>query len=340
MFYYDQKSSYSITLTQPSVIPAEPTTSIEATFGPVVAQVFYTKVFTAESVPYMLASSASSVRSVKISTVNPSETGQTTTQTSTAHNSIPSTPPSSPSASGSTNAQNKGLSSGAAAGVGVGAAIGGILLASLVFFICFRRSRKSQPRYDSEVPLKRAPSYGESKPTGLPQITTVGTWESQAEKLLPQPVADDSISTEMSKLKSMINNHVVSYYRTSEIDLDSIDETALAGIVEDAQLSVSQLRSAIVDPQTRTPALRYLIVSAIFPRIGLKSHPSTSFLPPEVVSCLESMTGLRENDQGSFYLHFKPELKLTKNSADNTSQQMASHNCEHAPTNLWLEFHH
>lgn len=243
----------------------------------------------------------------------------TSVPTSTSKSAAGSASTSSSSASGSTNAQNdKVLSSGAAAGVGVGAAIGGILLASLAFFICFRRSRKSQPRYDSEVPLKRTPSYGEGKPTSLPQITAIGTWESQAEKLLPQPVADDSISTEMSKLKSMINNHVVSYYRTSEIDLDSIDETALAGIVEDPQISVSQLRSAIVDPQTRTPALRYLIASAIFSRIGLKSHPSTSLLPPEVASCLESMNGLRENDQGPFYLHFKLELKAYKKTARTT----------------------
>ncbi|OJD33475.1 uncharacterized protein BKCO1_3000068 [Diplodia corticola] len=231
-------------------------------------------------------SQASTVRTVT------SSTSASTVRTATSSTSAPSPSPTKP-----TNAQDgKGLSSGAAAGIGVGAAMGGILLASLVFFFCSRRSRKREPRYNPEAPRKQLPSYGENKTSGVPQVTAIDMRNSSVETHPPQPVADDSISNEMSTLKSMIDSHVVSYYRTSEIDSDAIDEPTLAGLMETSRISASQMVSAIASPQIRTPALRYLIASAIFSRIGPKSQASSSFLPPEVASCLESMTGMQDDE--------------------------------------------
>lgn len=218
-------------------------------------------------------------------------TSSATNQTSQADKSASVT--ATPSAGGNSD----GINSGTAAGIGVGAAIGGILLASFILCLWFRRSKQKRPRYDTEIPLKRSPSYGENKAPGLSQVTAIGTWNSSAEKHLPQPPADDNISGEMSKLRSLINNHVQSYYRTSEIDLDTIDQMAVAALIENPQISISALASSIADPKSRTPALRYLIASAVFSRVGLRSHPTTSFLPPEVSGCLESMTGLQDNGQ-------------------------------------------
>ncbi|KAL1645762.1 hypothetical protein SLS58_003646 [Diplodia intermedia] len=107
--------------------------------------------------------------------------------------------------------------------------------------------------------------------TGLPQVTAVDTWESSAEKYLPQPVADGSISSEMSKLKSMVNNHVVSYYRASEIDLDAIDETTLAGLIEASQLSVSQMTSAITARTTLLSKWRTITASMLEQTYGSKT---------------------------------------------------------------------
>lgn len=241
------------------------------------------------SIAATIVSHITTSASGSLSSTNPSTTG-----------SAASISPSTDSATQENSGGGKGgnISSGAAAGIGIGAAIGGILLASAVFFLCFGKSARRKPRYDSEIPLKRPPSYGENKTPGLSQVTAIGAWNSSAEKHLPQPVPDDTISGEMSKLRSLINNHVQSYYRTSEVDLDAMDETTLGGLVDNSQTTPSALASAITNPKSRTPALRYLIAWAIFSRIGLQSHPSTTFLPLEAVSCLDSMTGLQEDEKG------------------------------------------
>lgn len=191
-----------------------------------------------------------------------------------------------------------GVNTESAAGIGVGAVIGGILLTSIVFLLCFRRSKRRQARHDSEFPLKRSSSYGDNKGRGFSQVTSIGTWDSPANKPFPNPAGQASIPAEMSRLRSMINAHVHSYYRTSEVDLDAIDQDAIVDLMGDPPPSTEAIAPAIADSETRTPALRYLIASAIFSRISFTGHPETTFLPPEVGSCLKSMNGVQDYDQG------------------------------------------
>ncbi|KAK7705365.1 hypothetical protein SLS57_010127 [Botryosphaeria dothidea] len=192
-----------------------------------------------------------------------------------------------------------GVNTESAAGIGVGAAIGGILLTSIVFLLCFRRSKRRQARHDSEFPLKRSSSYWDNKGRGFSQVTSIGTWDSPANKPFPNPAGQASIPAEMSRLRSMINAHVHSYYRTSEVDLDAIDQDAIVDLMGDPPPSTEAIAPAIADSETRTPALRYLIASAIFSRISFTGHPETTFLPPEVGSCSKSMNGVQDYDQAT-----------------------------------------
>ncbi|KAL9606462.1 MAG: hypothetical protein Q9179_000378 [Wetmoreana sp. 5 TL-2023] len=101
----------------------------------------------------------------------------------------------------------------------------------------------------------------------------------------------------MSKLRTSIKNHVNSYYHTNSFR-GGLDRIALGSVaVGNMPLIASTLESLLSDPATRLVAIRFCIAWTIFSRIDQSCDPSTSFLPPEIASCLSSIGSTREDPE-------------------------------------------
>ena len=135
------------------------------------------------------------------------------------------------------------------------------------------------------------------------------------ERHLPQPAEDRAIGGEMSKLKTLIKNHVQSYYHMNAVrgGASSIDQTALGNVAaENMPLITSSLGSLMANPSTRMVAIRFCIAWMAISRIDSASKPDITFLPPEVMSCVASMTSMRDDPQSKYSYHnvFNVELQL------------------------------
>ena len=123
------------------------------------------------------------------------------------------------------------------------------------------------------------------------------------ERNIPQPAEDQAIGGEMSRLRTLIKNHVQSYYHSNPVGptVANADQGAL-GIVAVGNMPVitSTLATLLTNPSTRTSAIRLCIAWTAISRIDLSCEPGSSFLPPEVARILTSMTGMRDDPQSKY----------------------------------------
>ncbi|KAJ9640041.1 hypothetical protein H2199_006275 [Coniosporium tulheliwenetii] len=223
-------------------------------------------------------------------------------QSNISNPAVPST--AQPSASNGPNnnpSGDDGLSAGAAAGVGIGCVIIGALLGALAFwFFVMRKPKTRRIRRDHEAGrlggFSSDPSQKESKyPSATTTAVNGAVATSYVDKNLPQPLEDDAISGEMSRLRSSIKNHVQSYYHSSPVNLGVINGAALGSLGNELPVPPASLEALIASPNTRQIALRFCIAWIIISRMGLESDFETTFLPPEVASCIQSMRGMIDN---------------------------------------------
>ncbi len=118
---------------------------------------------------------------------------------------------------------------------------------------------------------------------------------------LPQPEEDQAIGGEMSRLRTLIKHHVQSYYHTAPLEpslMSAVDanQAALADFSH-GHLSPSMLTSLLLNPKTRLVTIRSCLAWAMTSRIELTCSSDTSFLPPEVVSCINSMIDVKTEDR-------------------------------------------
>ncbi|EON62946.1 hypothetical protein W97_02172 [Coniosporium apollinis CBS 100218] len=209
-----------------------------------------------------------------------------------------------PSASNGPNnntSGDDGLSAGAAAGVGIGCVIVGALLGALaLWFFVMRKSKTRRTRRDHEAGrlggFSSDPSQKEFKyPSATTTAVSAPPAASYVDKNLPQPLEDDAISGEMSRLRSSIKNHVQSYYHSSPVNLGVINGAALGSLGNELPVPPASLEALIASPNTRQTILRFCIAWVIISRMGLESDFETTFLPPEVASCIQSMRAMKDN---------------------------------------------
>ncbi|KAL8953631.1 MAG: hypothetical protein Q9222_000517 [Ikaeria aurantiellina] len=208
-------------------------------------------------------------------------------QNTSSRNSTSSNPATGPAAP---RKDSNPISSGAAAGIGVGCAIAGALIAAALFALLYRRRRRRRPARSDAIPLngfspvdKSVSSPDPSSPAGM------------IERNLPQPVEDQALGGEMSRLRTAIKNHVQSYYHTNSTG-GTVDQVALASVAAgNMPLIASTLGSLLSNPATRIVAIRFCITWTTISRIDQNCEPSLSFLPPEVASCLTSINGSKED---------------------------------------------
>lgn len=190
------------------------------------------------------------------------------------------------------NSNSNSISPGAAAGIGIGCAIAGALIAAAILALLFRRRKRHDPTRSDAIPLN---GFASVDKTAISSPDLSSSPAGFIERNLPQPVEDQALGGELSRLGTAIKNHVQSYYHTNNI-VGSVDQAALGVIAAgNMPLIASTLASLLTNPTTRLTAIRFCIAWVAISRIDPSCEPSRSFLPPEIAGCLVSIAGARED---------------------------------------------
>jgi hypothetical protein len=171
------------------------------------------------------------------------------------------------------------ISGGAAAGVAIAMLLVGALLAGAVFFFLLRRQKKRQPPTSTAYQTLHPP-YDAA--TALPEKgpTTTGAFATSIDDMLPQPVADDTITDAALKIRDNIKNHVRTYYCSALVPVASINQLGLQELATATGVSSSILAGALSNPSTRQDALRLFIGWIMLSRCTEERDPS--LLPAEL----------------------------------------------------------
>ncbi|KAH7135445.1 hypothetical protein B0J11DRAFT_611380 [Dendryphion nanum] len=185
--------------------------------------------------------------------------------------------------------QSNGLSSGAAAGVAIGCLLAGALIAgALLWFFCIRSRKRSGTRdaEASSIALIRNEKGPSAKATSLGSGSPISR---TLENGLPQPLEDGAISGEISKISNLIKNHVQSFYHHSRVSPGLLDIDDLQALGKSLPISTGTLSTLLGNSDTREVALRFSIAWVVISRIHTSGDANSTFLPPEVATCLQSI---------------------------------------------------
>jgi len=115
--------------------------------------------------------------------------------------------------------------------------------------------------------------------------------------LLPQPVEDDAITRDLSRIRDNINNHVRTYYHSGPISATDVNETGIRDIAAATGTSAAVVVKALADPTNRDKALRSIIAAVILTRCTGERSPS--LLPNDVAAMSASIPVSNENNSQS-----------------------------------------
>lgn len=234
----------------------------------------------------------------------PANDTRTETSGSTPIVSTTSTAPGSPqNVSGTANPNANRLPGGAVAGVALGCLVAGAVLALIGVFILLRRKKGPAIRgIESHLPQKTV------SPSNLTVISSAKKSEKNNQSYLPQPVEDEFIIREVSKLQSDVKNHVQTYYALDG-NRPNLDRERLRDMGTALNLSTNALGKLLGNPSTRSDALRsYIAWTILSHRRGGLAHDLDSMInrmqpeaggqKPEFFSKWKVLTGvlLPEND--------------------------------------------
>lgn len=120
------------------------------------------------------------------------------------------------------------------------------------------------------------------------------------ERALPQPADDQALGGEMSKLRTLIKNHVQSYYhyRHTQESVDSVNFNEMEVAGRKSPISTSTLISLLANSKTRFSALRFYLSWITLQRIEPTCDPNRSFLPPEIARFLISVAKDEDSTPG------------------------------------------
>lgn len=219
----------------------------------------------------------------------PSPTPGITSITPQQGNSSVPTPaigqPAAPTTTGTTklNLGKNGLGGGAVAGIAIGMLLVGILISGAIFFFISRRQKRKQA-ISYEVSHLPPASYTSSPEKG--PIVVASAALSSIDDLLPQPVSDDTLTDEISKIRDNIKNYVRTYYHSAPVTA-GINEAGLRSIASAVGLSDSALVGALSNPSTRQDALRLVVAWVVLSKsLGGRN---AALLPADVAGLSATM---------------------------------------------------
>lgn len=200
-------------------------------------------------------------------------------------------------------AASQGISQGTAAGIAVGCLLAGAFIAAFLIWIWKRRSKPRHPRPDHEKSVLPFLQKDDSSSKNDQFMGTGAPFSQLIENSLPQPLEDKAISGDVSKLSTLVKNHVQSYYHTGRVSPGILDITDLQALGGDMPISSGMLSTLLANSSTREMALRFVIAWVVVARIQSSSDPRNTFLPPEVSQLLYSLSS-DNRGKHSLIVHF------------------------------------
>ena len=191
---------------------------------------------------------------------------------------------------------NAGVSSGAAAGIGIGCAIAGALLAAIgVCFLMRRRRSHGRPTAVASANIAgKSSGYSSRYDNDDGAVALRSMPASAINRLLPQPLDDNTIGREFSKLGTALKNHAQTYYASGGDNVATADTSAIHRLLgSGSSLESGTIADLLAHTDTRVSATRYLLGWPAIQRID------NDLLPPGVAACMSGMTGLTNDPKGA-----------------------------------------
>jgi hypothetical protein len=184
------------------------------------------------------------------------------------------------------NTASKGLAGGAVAGIAIGMLLAGALIAGFIFFFLLRRQKRRHTTPIASSSRGHA-SHLESNMGMEKGPTAIAAPVGIIDDLLPQPVEDDAITSDLSRIRDNINNHVRTYYHSGPIPATDVNETGIRDIAAATGTSAAVVVKALADPTNRDKALRSIIAAVILTRCTGERSPS--LLPNDIAAMSASI---------------------------------------------------
>ena len=235
-------------------------------------------------------------------------TSSSTSNSATTAESVPASnttsAPNEPSASTiipkPTNTSSPGnhrISGGAVAGVAIGCLMGGALIAGVLAWLCWGRQRARHSRYSESSTMALMPpekgALAHTKSLRSRSVPHVG-----AGITLPQPLEDQAISGEISKIGNLIKNHVQSYYHSRPVNPGLIDLDDITSLGSQLPISARILSTLLDKPETREVALRFCIAWVTISRLQNYGSSTDSLLPPEICMPMREIAAASHGSKG------------------------------------------
>lgn len=144
---------------------------------------------------------------------------------------------------------------------------------------------------------RRHASYTERKASPDKSATVVATAVGSIDDLLPQPVEDETISGDLSKIRDNIKNHVRTFYHSGPTTAADINEAGIRDIAALTNLSAAVLVNTLSDPIKRDNALRSVLAAVILTRTTGDRNPS---LLPSDLSALSTSIPVNHSNSCKF----------------------------------------
>ena len=113
------------------------------------------------------------------------------------------------------------------------------------------------------------------------------------DRIIPQPLDENTISRDFSKLGTAIKNHAQTYYASERNYSAKGDTSTIQRLLgSGSPLDDGVIANMLTRSDSRVIAARYLIAWLIIQNID------DDLLPPGVAICMKSMTGLTHDPKG------------------------------------------
>jgi hypothetical protein len=178
----------------------------------------------------------------------------------------------------------------------------GLLIAGAVFFFLLRRQNKK--RYDSvqAYPPPHALGNGAAGISEKGPTVVTSAYATNIDDMLPQPVADDTITDAALKIRDNIKNHVRTYYHVSPVPVASINQADMGELAAATGTSSAMLASMLSNISTRAETLRLVVAWVVLSRCT--GERNESLLPEELATIATAIPGRDSNNVGKFNLSF------------------------------------
>lgn len=191
---------------------------------------------------------------------------------------------------------SSGVAPGAVAGIAIAMLIVGGLIVGLVLFFLFRRRQKRSNVQQYNHPGGYYATGNEKGPTVAASAVPGGIND-----ILPQPVEDDAITGELSKIRDQIKNHIRTHYDFGQVH-GAVDDSQFVQLAGDSGLKTSVLVNGLNNSSPGNEFPRLFLAWAILSRCSADRHPT--LLPTEVTGVPPPLSG-KDSRHDALYSKWK-----------------------------------